>query len=274
MIEQTIPSSNGLVGSQNDTVSDFVVSRFTEDDFPEGAQQAQRIHAESYFDSGYVDRSSIGEDGCLLPELDTSRGTNVEYYLGRVASRHGGHDWVSLRRKSIPFGGDVGDLSAFQNSRPHLYVGEELLLRNHVEQHGLSSLVEIGALAKTKNAPSSASMRLVRRAVLDAAYGNPHEKWLILFAKPAYESMRRFFGPRIARQVGEEISSVREGSRYVNPRLNFIPSVIEPALVIDTLAAESLQQSLAIKERNMRKKALEFMCDDIPRGVQLAEVIS
>ena len=257
-VKEKINNPGELTELRNITVGSFLVRRFTESTNPELVEVAQRIHAYDYLISGYVSEDAI-IDGKLRSEIDTARGDTVTYYLGQECGDDD-NKASTIRKKYIAPDGSIEDLSAFENSIGSLYAGEEDVLRSHISKFGAQSVVEVGALARACGSKSSVSMKLIRTAVHDAVRENPHERWMILFADPAYRSMERFYGPTVARRIGHE-AIVSSGKSYINDKLSFIPSVIEPANVLDTLAQEASSPDLDSRTRSKRLQAFKFMSE-------------
>ena len=249
------------------TVGSFVTRKFTEEGYPDLALLAQRMHAFDYRASAFVTEDGMTDDGRLRAEIDTTRGPTVMYYIGQEMGNP--DDAAStLRRKRIPRtgGGSIEELSAFSHTIGSFYPGEEEALRYHVDEFGPEAVTEVGALARAVRATSRTSMKLIRTAVHDAARENAHEKWMILFARPAYASMERFFGPAVARRVGHE-ALVSSGNAYINPKLSFVPAVIDPGQVLNILAKEIGDDTTDPRVRAIRQHAFRFMSEGADRGL-------
>lgn len=256
MLSRAIEGEDRTRGSRLPVVANFVVRKFTEEQYPEGALLAQRIHAQSYIDEQYVTEEAIDADGRLLADIDTARGDNIIYFLGQDDKDD--QKIATLRKKFIPEQGDLKDLSGYRNSETFIRPEEIDRIYQHVAKYGLRSVVEISALGKAHDAPSETSMKLIRSVVHDSVRTNPDERWIILFTEHAYRAMDRFFGSTIVRRVGE-FANVNDGQEYINPKLRFVPTVIKPASVMETLLSEASDETRLPTERMTRAATLNFM---------------
>ena len=237
----------------------YIVKSFTETSSPEEAIIAQKVQAESYRESGYVEETAVSE-GKLLSEVDKSRGKDVVYYLGYDIEQK--KSMASLRRKFIPNNGSLDDLSGFKDSQPVLFDGVEDELRQHINAYGQDSVSEICALGKTVSAPSSLSVRLIGAAIRDVYESQSNEKWIVLFAKPAYESINKLFGPSIVRQAGDLVDTV-SGDEHVSSSLTFMPCVVDPGKIYDTLAEELYSDKLDKREYMARSRTLRLISEGL-----------
>ena len=242
---------------------DFSIVRFTEEQYPEGALRAQQIQGESYVTKGFVFETALDEYGRLMPELDRSRGSNVEYYwaTSKKENTSGEKGQASLRKISSPEGGALEDLAAYRYCRDTIDPLAEDLLRQSVAEDGGSSIKEIAALSKTNNASSHVSFELLREITQESIRNDTHEKWLITFAQSAYTSLHARFGGVTLQVVGEPVA-VDVGDERTSDELRLIPTLVEPCLSLDGIV-DAIHLAKTPLERKRLCEGLLFMVDGL-----------
>lgn len=242
---------------------DFSIIRFTEDRYPEGALRVQQIQGESYVAKGFVYETALDEYGRLLPELDRSRGKDVEYYLATAKERNaaGEYGQASLRKISIPKDGALEDLAAYRYSRDTLFPEVEASLRESIEKSGVDNIKEIAALSKTNNASSLVSFELLREITQESIRDNTQEKWLITFAQSAYRALHARFGGMSLQQIGELVA-VDVGDDRTSDELRLVPTLVEPCVSLDGIV-DAIHVAQTPAEKKRLCEGLLFMVDGL-----------
>lgn len=250
----------------------YAISQFYEQDNPEGAILAQQIQGESYVAAGYVYPSALDELGRLQPELDRSRGDNVEYYI--AAAKHpemSPRNMGSLRVITIPEGGSLEDLAAYRYSKDILSDEVELLLQSLIAEHGRQGVKEICALAKTNEATSLVSFELLREITQAAIREKSEEKWLITFTSHAHDVFMRRYGASVMQQVGEPVP-VDVGDERTSDELRLVPTLIDPGHLLENILHD-IQTTRIVTEKIRLSNTLVFMADGLNETDISAEVL-
>lgn len=241
----------------------YDVTSFSERQNPEGALRAQQIQGESYVTAGFVFESALDEYGRLQPELDRSRGDNVEYFLATAQNPTDASEMnqASVRLIHLPEDGALDDLAAYKYCKHTLSPEHEAELRSLIATEGARSVVEIAALSKTNAAPSIASFEVIRDIVQQAVRGDTKEVWLATLAESAYQAMYDNFGPRSLTQVGERVP-VDVGDPRTSEQLRLVPSLIRPREVMDGIV-EDLAVITDSKQQVRLARSLVFLSDGL-----------
>lgn len=250
----------------------YAISQFYERDNPEGAILAQQIQGESYVAAGYVYPSALDELGRLQPELDRSRGDNVEYYIAlakhpEMSPRNMG----SLRVITIPEGGSLDDLAAYRYSKHILSKEVDTMLQSLVVERGTQGVKEICALAKTNEATSLVSFELLREITQAAIRGESEEKWLITFTSHAHSVFLRRYGASVMQQVGDPVP-VDVGDERTSDELRLLPTLIHPGQLLENILHD-IKSTQITTEKILLSNTLVFMADGLEETHLSADVL-
>ncbi len=252
--------------------SRYDIEHFKESENLEKALRAQQIQGESYVTAGFVYPDGLDEYGRLQPDLDRSRGENVTYFLAtpKNADFRNIHKQASVRVVDIPEGGNLNSLAAYRYSAGSIAPEHEATLKTHIEIHGVSSVKEIAALAKTDAASSDASYELLREITQQAIRRNNDELWLMTIAPNAYRSLMASFGPEAIMRVGGKVA-VDEGDSRTSDELRLSPVIVSPCSGPDSILNSFKRADLpAVRERLF--KSLLFITDGL-RPEELSEEV-
>ena len=161
---------------------------------------------------------------------DTVRGENVEIIAAldpgldeTVASLRKWHETGPEGAMRLPSAMKFAESEAFDPEG----------LRSFMELAKDRPVVEIAALWKGRGIPGDVKLALYRSAYHDAVARN--ELWFMGVVRSEYESLRRSFGDRVVRTIGEPIA-VRDGDATESVRLR--PVVIDPATFTGDMVEE------------------------------------
>jgi hypothetical protein len=250
----------------------YVISQFYERDNPEGAILAQQIQGESYVAAGYVYPSALDELGRLQPELDRSRGDNVEYYLATPKQLEmSPANMGSLRVITIPDGGTLEDLAAYRYSKAILSDDVEAMLQSFIAEQGTQGVKEICALAMTNEATPLVSFELLRDITQAAIRAKSDERWLITFTAHAHGVFLRRYGASVMQQVGDPVP-VDVGDERTSDELRLIPTLIHPGQLLENVLHD-IKTTLHTTERMRLSNTLVFMADGLDEDSLSADVL-
>lgn len=242
----------------------YYIETFSEVENPEGALRAQQIQGESYVAAGFVYPSALDQWGRLDETLDRSRGPNITYKLATAIDADPSDtqkDQASLRINSIPTGGRLDDLTEYKYCKNVMSIETELSLRQLIAERGTESVKGIAALSKTNEAHPTAPFELIRDILQEAIRDETNETWLITFARPAYEAIKKNFGDRAMHQIAEPVA-VDVGDDRTNDELRLVPCVIRPCEVLDGLV-QDIREETDDRRRMSLVRSLYFVADGL-----------
>lgn len=258
--ERRIEASNRYV-----TVSGY------EDTNQDIVMNARQIHAISYVLSGYVSPEAVDSDGCLNTSIDKSRGPNVEYLVTTDPDQP--EVQASVRAIHIPEGGGIEDLPFYHHSKEFLYDETIQEINEQIETRGTNSVIELSALSKTNVNPmsSEASLVLVRELFQRAIKGNTMEKWLIVFAEPAYKSFLTMFSDKIVRRAGDDVPIGDEDSK-IDQNLCLVPVLIDPCSMMENFGVALREMQGSEGRRGAQSRAYSFIMNFMTSGLSSEEI--
>lgn len=242
----------------------FRIETFTEYENPAGAVRAQQIQGESYVAAGFVYESALDQYGRLDETLDRSRGPNITYKLATAINSDPDNrekDQASLRINSIPRGGQLDNLTEYKYCKDVMSIETELELRQLIAERGTDAVKGIAALSKTNEAHPTAPFELIRDILQEAIRDDTGETWLITFAKPAFDAVKKNFGDRAMHQIAEPVA-VDVGDDRTNDELRLIPCVIRPCEVLDGLV-QDIKEEADDHRRMSLVRSLYFVADGL-----------
>ena len=242
----------------------YRIETFTEHQNPPGALRVQQIQGESYVAAGFVYESGLDQYGRLDESLDRSRGPNITYKLATAIDYDRDNpekDQASLRINSIPENGRLDDLTEYKYCKDVMSIETELALRQLIAERGTDSVKGIAALSKTNEAHPTAPFELIRDILQEAIRDDTNETWLITFARPAYEAIKKNFGDRAMHQISEPVA-VDVGDDRTNDELRLVPCVIRPCEVLDGLV-QDIQEESDDHRRTSLVRTLYFVADGL-----------
>jgi hypothetical protein len=209
----------------------------TEEEFPELATEAWRIHAEGYLAAGFVNEYAITSNGFLADDLDKSRGPNTDYYIALNPDDES--DCGTMRKINLPPGGTYRDLPAYQLCSGGMsQIGTNFLAS--IEQQG-TQVKEIAALARTRKGSPIAVHEVFTKALHESIGKN--EAWFFSIVSTTHESLARNYGKENFMVVGDDVSI---NDWRINKDIVLRPVVVQPDLLIDrVLAAYCMAQGRA-----------------------------
>jgi hypothetical protein len=213
---------------------------------------AQQIHGISYAAYGYVDASSLTDDGRLVPELDRTR----DDPSGKVVASY----FVAYRTgTSVADAGatvrllDVGPAGSFEDLPTYRYFGDAVGPRararfeGFVEQHGERSVREIAALASIDDAKNVGSYELMRAIVQNATikerrYGQ-RELYLAALTEHSLGPVVAFVGEQTVEVLSDPIRISFQDPRSTS--ISVTPLLFDCARVIERMASGKRREWMA-----------------------------
>lgn len=237
---------------------------FFEQEAPDLAVEAQRIHAEGYRAMGFVTEDAIEEDKTLSADIDKARGPNVEYFLAtKSEDATDADDRAALRKVHLTQGQTYEDLPAYSLSKDKLSDLGQAYLRAVSYS---ADLKEIGALARTKDAHPMAVHELFREIVQGAQGKN--EVWMMTVVSTTYASLVGSFGSKNFILIGDNIPL--DDSR-VGDQIELKPAIVQPAEFIDNILA-SYNAAATLQEKLRLQRSFMFMTEGLPPHKMSEEV--
>lgn len=244
----------------------FEYQILTESSHPELAVAAQQIHASGYIAEGFVNENAVESNGTLSPDIDKARGDNVQYYVGFEVNEAGEREAKSTIRKiSIPFGGTIEDLPAFQLADGKFYPEELKYLRNLPQPH--RSLKEISAFAHTAS-PRLQPGREILREILQDARGSG-EVLIFTMVEPNFNALVRSFGRDMMHQIGDPVPL---NDPRVEDGLRLVPAMVDADLFLDQIRASALDETNSPQARHAYKRSLVYLTEGLVRADMSDEV--
>lgn len=230
---------------------------FYEDEAPDFAVEAQRIHAEGYHAMGFVHKDAIQADGTLTPEIDKARGPHVKYYLD-YKPESGRDDRAAVRKVNLLEGQTYRDLPAYALCKDHFTpLGETLL---DVVDDQENRIKEIGALARTTEAQPRAVYELFRKIIHEAKDTN--EVWFMTIVANTHNILVHSYGAKNFISLGENIPIGSQDDR-VEDQVELKPVLVRPDKFIDNILESAKNPELRQSERHTLLKNLVFMTDGL-----------
>lgn len=230
---------------------------FMEDEAPDLAIEAQRIHAEGYHAMGFVNKDAIQADGTLTTDIDKARGSNVKYYLD-FNPQEGTNDRAAVRKFNLVEGQTYRDTPAYAICKDYLSPLGESLLDVVDDQEG--RIKEIGALARSAEASPAAVFELFRKIVHDAKDTN--EVWFMTIVSDTRSVLERNFGKKNFISLGENVPIGSEDD-LVADRIELAPTLVRPGKFIDNILAATKDSDLKASEVHRLRRSLVFMTDGL-----------
>ncbi len=210
-------------------VDDYDIRVFNERQEPDLAKEAWRLQGTSYKDSVFV-LPGVLIDGCLPPDIDTTRGPNVTY---RIATRQDNpKDRATIRKETSD---DFHDLSVYKMCKDALTrEGKERL--EHA-QNEADVMVNIAALGTSSRLFHSGAHALFRDIVQDAMLSSRRERWFFGIVVSTFNSLVHSYGVDTFQVIGKDVEI--KDSR-VRPGLKLRPTLVNPDTYIDTMVSSQL----------------------------------
>ena len=230
---------------------------FMEDEAPDLAIEAQRIHAEGYYAMGFVNKDAIQADGTLTTEIDKARGPNVKYYLD-FNPEEGAFDRAAVRKFNLVEGQTYRDTPAYAICKDYLSPLGESLLDVVEDQEG--RIKEIGALARSANAKPDAVFELFRKIVQDA--NETDEVWFMTIVADTRAVLEHRFGRKNFISLGENVP-IGSDDELVADRIELAPTLVRPSKFIDNILVSMRDPELRVSQRRALERSLVFMTDGL-----------
>ncbi|MGB4758495.1 MAG: hypothetical protein WBP26_00385 [Candidatus Saccharimonadales bacterium] len=205
-------------------VDAYDIQVFTEYEEPGLAQEAWRLQGISYKDSGFVLPDAL-IDGCLPPDIDTTRGSNVTY---RIATHQDNPNDRATIRKEVA--DDFRDLSVYKLCKDALTrEGREQLKRAQDEGYYMANIAALGTSSRLFHRGAHA---LFRDIVQDAMLSGRRERWFFGIVVSTFSSLVHSYGVDTFQVIGKDVEI--KDSR-VRPGLKLRPTLVNPDTYIDTM---------------------------------------
>lgn len=214
-----------IVLLRNDRYTHFTVR---ENENPQLAEIAWRIHAEGYHAMGFVKDTALTQDGFLANGIDKARGESVDYKL--AIHPEDSEDAATVRKFNLSDGQSYVDLPAYSLCKDALFDEGKAFLDSIPNQE--ESVKEIAALARTANAHPIAVHELFRDIIHEAISKN--ETWFFSIVSSTHESLVKTLGKDNFWIIGEDVSIPDD---RVNPEIKLRPIIVRPDIFIDNLLA-------------------------------------
>lgn len=223
------------------------------------AMQARRIHGEGYVAEGFVKPSALDADGMLPADIDKARGDNVRYYLstGWDVDQSSAFtiEGATMRKISIPEGGNLDNLPAYQLCRGYL----EPEYADYLESIDDPTLIkELAALARTRHASPLAVFELFRDALQEAQESG--EVWFFSIVSRTYDTLADNFGSNAIKCIGSPVSFNDE---RINQGITLVPALVQTDLFIDEIR-RSIELSDNVREQKQLRRSFMFFTEGLP----------
>lgn len=240
-----------------------------EQDKPEIALTAQRIHGKSYVEYGYIAPEGLTEDGRLLPELDGNRdradgSVRVNYLIARETGKSVEEARATVRLIDIGENGTVEDLPTYRYFKDVFSSETKTKLHNIIELYGKGSIREIGALGVTDARGHLGSYELMRATmqnalIKEAEYGH-RELFLVSMTKKSLRPITEFAGKNATTLLSEPTEMFSDDPRKV---IHISPALIDPHKIIDGILDDIEASDSPAKVVTLSHK-LQFFADGLP----------
>jgi len=226
------------------------------------AHEAWRIQAEGYLDMGFVTEEALTPEGYLVPELDKSRGKDVEYHL--AVNPCNMDDCATVRKVSPPKDGTYRDLPSYKMAEPAIYPDGRQALDGITEQD--RRLKEISALARTKDGSAVGVYEIFRKLIQDATGSD--EVWFFSTVSTTFQSLVRSFGERNFAIIGDDISMP---DARVNSSITLRPTIVTPGTFIERVLDAHI--STEGKGKGTLKRSFLFLADGLEESRMSPRVV-
>jgi hypothetical protein len=221
---------------------------------------AKQIQAQSYVDSRFVKSDALVDatEGAKILSSDIDTPVKIEVDSSRYRTEYA----IAVKKDNPdlnPLTGTMATwkkyyapldaLPAYQFCKPHLYPIGEMYLR-YFDQDPHSQLVEIEALAKTKNAKSRAIFELIRNELQRAA--GEGEVWYFSIVDKTFKTFVENWGPTAILQLGEP-------KRLVHPNVYEDVRLVPAALDVDRFLRNMANDILAPGNGHVEKQLASFI---------------
>lgn len=241
-----------------------------EQDKPEVAWMARRIHGISYAEFGYVTQECLDEDGCLLPELDGSRdredGTiRVSYMLAHEIGKPIEEARATMRLIDVGENGTVDDLPTCQNFKDVFSPEIKAHLHELSKTYRIREAGSLGAIGGVKgHLGSYENMRAAIQSALiqELEHGQP-TLFLVSMTPKSIRPIIEFVGKHATEQLSGPAAMFSDDPRKA---IDLEAAVIDPHKIIDGILddIEAAKVSNDTAEIVKRTHKLAFMTDGLP----------
>lgn len=226
-IMTTLTAERVLSTGEPARIDSYKIEQFTEANNPWLTEEAWRVHAEGYVDSGFVKPEAVLADGTLPTDIDKSRGDNIDYFLATNAEKPS--DRATMRRVSLSPGQSYRDLPAYKLCAGSISPDGEAILAAIPDQ--ARTLKEIAGLAKVRGANPLGIFELLRNGFQESV---PGEVWFFGVVSTTLDSLKRQLGEDNFTILGEE---VRFKDDRINESVALTPALIGGDKLLDNIMA-------------------------------------
>jgi hypothetical protein len=237
--------------------------KVTEASSPDMVDVSLRIHAEGYYDMGFVDADAIMPNGTMVPSLDKSRGPYTDYYVA-LNPDHTKRDAATMRKRHLPMGGTFKDLPTYDFCAPYLTPGGKGYLEGLENQD--VRLKEIAGMAKTRGANPLGVFEVIRSTIQEAS--ETDEVWFFSIVSDTLGSLQKSFGVTNFRIIG---NGVALGDTRVNDKVSLVPTIVTPSEFVGNVLADYKKSENAVERRILQRSFL-FLADGMPESAMSKEV--
>jgi hypothetical protein len=242
----------------------YVHHKVTEASDPDMVRRSLQIHAEGYYDNGFVDADAILPDGTMVLALDKSRGPYTDYYLA-INPDSTKRDEATMRKRHLPLGSTFRDLPTYEMCAPHLYPEGRQYLQDIQGQD--MRLKEIGGMARRREASPVGIFEIIRSTIQEAA--ETDEVWFFSIVSTTLGSLQKSFGTTNFHIIGEGVDI--GDTRVNNDKVSLIPTIVTPSEFIGNILADYSRSENAAERRILQRSFL-FLADGMPQGAMSQEV--
>ncbi len=238
-----------------------------EQDKPEVALTAQRIHGKSYVDYGYIAPEGLTEDGRLLPELDGNRDRNdgslrINYLVAHEIGKPIEEARATMRLIDIGENGTIEDLPTYQYFKdvfpPEVKAGLHEISETHFVR-------EAGSLGTTDVRGHLGAYEIKRAAIQNALIQElehgQRTLFLVSMTPTSLRPITEFVGQHATVMLSEPTEMFSDDPRKV---IHLQYALIDPHKMIngilDDIEAAKDNSATVVKLRHK----LEFITDGLP----------
>lgn len=180
-------------------IDTYIYSKATEEEDPQLAAVARRVHARSYRGEGFIYEDAVDENGEVVGEIDKSRGERVAYYVGRDSE---GEPVSTLRTiLSNPEKGGFRALPGYGICKDVINQ-DGLDFLDQAEAEG-RRIVEISSFGHIPEVSARSGIEILRHTYQEAIGSG--DVWYFSMVSQKLQTLVALFGPKAIKVVGSPV---------------------------------------------------------------------
>lgn len=237
----------------NETITrndQYIHLKIREEDNPELAHEAWRIHSEGYLNMRFITKNAITTDGYIHEDIDSSRKENTDYYL--AINKEGlEDDRATLRKINLKPGETYRDLPAFKLCKDVITEDNIQILDSIANQDQV--IKEIAGLARTANSNPNAAYELFRNIYQEALGKN--EIWFYSIVSSTYRSLAKNFTADNLKVLGDPIAI---NDSRVSQDITLVPVILQPDIFTETILKNIKENDTSLSHKRFMRTFLFF----------------